>query len=199
MEHTEIPGYQTLAQDGQAGRASAGTQLFHNQTTSGSSHLSITRGGSMERPMSIAVMDENTPAVHKSEHRIERPMSIAVVGDDLPPVHHDTRGVARDDAQVVRRNVPPGQRQVPSLQRLPHPGAAATIADHSMRVPYFVESCPHVRDQIIRMNGGRFNVDHYLRVLRAKAELDESIAMALTVAGERGIAARAVRPFTLAR
>jgi hypothetical protein len=49
-----------------------------------------------------------------------------------------------------------------------------------MRLPSFVETCPHVRDNIIPLNGGRFNVDQYLRVLRAKAEVDVSIAMALT-------------------
>jgi hypothetical protein len=43
-----------------------------------------------------------------------------------------------------------------------------------------VETCPHICDEIIPLNGGRFNVDHYLRVLRAKAEVDVSIAMALT-------------------
>jgi hypothetical protein len=97
-------------------------------------------------------------------------MSIAVADEDLPPVHTEAQTVVKHDPEVT---------------------------DHSMRVPYFVESCPHVRDQIIRMNGGRFNVDHYLRVLRAKAELDESIAMALTAAGLRGVAAPAARHFTL--
>ena len=55
------------------------------------------------------------------------------------------------------------------------------VVDDRMRLPSFVETCPHVCDHIIPLNGGRFNVDHYLRVLRAKAEVDVSVAMALTV------------------
>ena len=120
----------------------------------------------MERPMSIVVADESTQTGRDEKHRfkrIERPMSIAVVDEDVPPAPHDAQPVVREDA------------------------------GDSMRVKHFVESCPHVRDQIIPMNGGRFNMDQYLRVLRAKAELDPSIGMALTVAGQPGIAARAAR------
>jgi len=50
-----------------------------------------------------------------------------------------------------------------------------------MRIPSFMETCPHISDNVIPLNGGRFNVDHYLRVLRAKAEIDVSVAMAFTV------------------
>ena len=95
---------------------------------------------------------------------MERPMSITVVvDDDTPAAHDDAHRFSRENVAVV-------------------PNSALT--DHSARIPSFVGSCPHVRDQIIPMNGGRFNVDHYLRVLRAKAELDPSIAMALTAAGQ---------------
>ena len=59
--------------------------------------------------------------------------------------------------------------------------ASIPVFDDRMRLPSFEETCPHVSDKIISLNGGRFNVDHYLRVLRAKAEIDASLAMALTV------------------
>ena len=95
---------------------------------------------------------------------MERPMSIAVVDDDTPAEHDDAHHFSREDVAVTGRRA---------------------TADQPARLPSFVGSCPHVRDQIIPMNGGRFNVDHYLRVLRAKAELDVSIAMALTAAGQR--------------
>ena len=128
----------------------------------------------MERPMSVAVVDEKTttPTALERERRparMERPMSIAVVDDDVAP-----------NAAPMDVNA-----------------ATAGKADHSMRLPKFDASCPHVRDHIIPMNGGRFNVDQYLRVLRAKAEVDQSIAMALTVAGQQGTAARAPHHFTV--
>jgi hypothetical protein len=91
-------------------------------------------------------------------------MSITVVDDDSPAEHEDVPRFSRENVAVVRNSA---------------------MADQPARIPSFVGSCPHVRDQIIPMNGGRFNVDHYLRVLRAKAELDHSIAMALTAAGQR--------------
>ena len=108
---------------------------------------------------------------------MERPMSIALVDEDAPAEHEDAHRFSRENAAVR---------------------ADGGAADNAVRLPSFVESCPHVRDQIIPMNGGRFNVDHYLRVLRAKAELDVSIAMALTAAGhQRAPLQTPVRHFTL--
>lgn len=116
---------------------------FFTTQPQGLGPIGFTPGGIMERPMSITVVDEDTPAEQNNAHRFSR------------------------ENVAVQENT--------------------AAADHSVRLPSFDESCPHVRDQIIRMNGGRFNVDHYLRVLRAKAELDVSIAMALTAAGQQKI------------
>ena len=44
--------------------------------------------------------------------------------------------------------------------------------------PYWI--CPHVRDQFIPLNGGRLNLDHYLRVLRAKALSDPTLVLVAT-------------------
>lgn len=44
-----------------------------------------------------------------------------------------------------------------------------------MRLPYFKERCPHVRDQIVEINGGRLNIDHAYRVLRARAVLEHMV------------------------
>jgi len=43
------------------------------------------------------------------------------------------------------------------------------------RIPNFGGHCYHIKDQIIPLNGGRFNLDHYLRVLREKAQLDPTV------------------------
>ena len=104
---------------------------------------------------------------------MERPMSIEFVDETTPSVHHDAR--VAGPLPRSRRETPPRQRR----QRYADSGIP--VVDDRMRLPSFVETCPHVRDKIIPLNGGRFNVDHYLRVLRAKAELDVSVAMALTV------------------
>ena len=110
--------------------------------------------------LSIAVADEATRALQVGADRFAREE------DALPE-----NGARR----LLRR------RQVaPPVHRLRYADAGPRMIDQPMRLPSFNETCPHVRDQIIPLNGGRFNVDHYLRVLRAKAELDVSIAMALT-------------------
>lgn len=116
---------------------------------------------------------------------METCMSIAVVDETISEGHND--------AYLTRKNV--GARG-PEQDRLTQSGRRTTAAaprnvryadagiqvvDDRMRLPSFDETCPHVSDKIIPLNGGRFNVDHYLRVLRAKAELDVSIAMALPV------------------
>ena len=117
----------------------------------------------MERPMSIVTLDETTPAPES----------------DPPP--EDTALAGTTAAEMPRT-----QQPVKSPARRLHDAEARSPSDdHPMRLPFFDESCPHVRDQIIPMNGGHFNVDHYLRVLRARLELDVSIAMALTAAGQQ--------------
>ena len=114
----------------------------------------------MERPMSIMFANEITPVVDSDAH---------VVGWGSEAREPETRRLTH-----VRRRTPSApQRVIYADGRIP-------VVDERMRIPSFVETCPHVRDNIIPLNGGRFNVDHYLRVLRAKAEVDVSIAMALT-------------------
>jgi hypothetical protein len=90
-------------------------------------------------------------------------------GRDVEAREPDTWRLTR-----VRRRTPTAP------QRVPDTDGGIPVMDDCMRIPSFVETCPHVRDKIIPLNGGRFNVDHYLRVLRAKAEADVSLAMALT-------------------
>ena len=114
----------------------------------------------MERPMSIVLMDETRPATSIDLHRSA------------------TKAIAFPEKTVA------AEPQVPSLQQ-EEADAGSSSTDHQMRLPSFVESCPHVRDHIIPLNGGHFNVDHYLRVLRAKVERDVSIAMAMTAVGQR--------------
>ena len=114
---------------------------------------------------------------------MDRPMSIMVADETTPAVDNDVQIVAQD---VEKREPEPERltrvrRRTPSLpQRVVYADGGAPVVDIRMRIPSFAETCPHVRDNIIPLNGGRFNVDHYLRVLRAKAEVDVSIAMALT-------------------
>jgi hypothetical protein len=114
----------------------------------------------MDRPMSIMIADETTPVVDTDAH---------VIGSEVEAREPETERLTR-----VRRRTPSAS------QRVRYADGGIPVVDDRMRIPSFVETCPHVRDNIIPLNGGRFNVDHYLRVLRAKAEVDVSIAMALT-------------------
>ena len=114
----------------------------------------------MERPMFIMFADETTPVADSDAY---------VVGLEVEAREPETRRLTH-----VRRRTPSAP------QRVIHADGRIPVVDDRMRIPSFVETCPHVRDNIIPLNGGRFNVDHYLRVLQAKAEVDVSIAMALT-------------------
>lgn len=114
----------------------------------------------MERQLSIMFADDTTPVVDSEAH---------VVGREVEAREQETRRLTH-----VRRRTPSAP------QRVLYADSLIPVVDDRMRIPSFVETCPHVRDNIIPLNGGRFNVDHYLRVLRAKAEVDVSIAMALT-------------------
>ena len=115
----------------------------------------------MERPMSIMVVDEPGSGVRKDAQLISQEQSARE-----PENQRLTR---------VRRKTP-----LAVQQQVHYADGGIPVVDERMRLPSFVETCPHVRDEIIALNGGRFNVDHYLRVLRAKAEVDPSLAMALT-------------------
>lgn len=116
----------------------------------------------METLMSITVVDDTTPLAHNEDHLIGQ--------------QQDARKPERERITRVRRRTPSvAQRPVRSAN------GGIPVVDDRMRLPSFMETCPHIRDTIIPLNGGRFNVDHYLRVLRAKAEIDVSLAMALTV------------------
>ena len=132
----------------------------------------------MERPMSIVLVDETTHVMNNNPHQLAS----------------EVTAVPEASAAPERRNQPsvlsPEQRDA---------DAEGPSADQPMRLPSFDESCPHVRDQIIPLNGGHFNVDHYLRVLRAKSETDVSIAMALTAVGQLGTATRPPHHLTLVR
>ena len=115
----------------------------------------------METAMLIQVVDEVTRAPNDAHRNAQV---------------QETREQEEDRLTRVRRRTPSaGQRSVR------YADAGIPVVDDRMRLPSFVETCPHVCDSIIPLNGGRFNVDHYLRVLRAKAETDVSLAMALTV------------------
>ena len=116
----------------------------------------------METPMSITFVDDTTPLAHNDAHLIGQ------VQDAREPEKERL-------TRVLRRTPSVSQRQVRSAD------SGIPVVDDRMRIPSFMETCPHLCDNIIPLNGGRFNVDHYLRVLRAKAETDVSIAMALTV------------------
>ena len=115
----------------------------------------------MERAMLIKFADETTAVVDSDTH---------VVGPEVEAREPETRRLTH-----VRRRTPSAP------QRVLYADSGIPVVDDRMRIPSFVETCPHVRDTIIPLNGGRFNVDHYLRVLRAKADVDVSIAMALTL------------------
>jgi hypothetical protein len=114
----------------------------------------------MERQLLIMFADETTPVVDSEAQ---------IVGRELEAREPETKRLTH-----VRRRTPSAP------QRVLYADSGIPVVDDRMRIPSFVETCPHVRDNIIPLNGGRFNVDHYLRVLRAKAEVDVSIAMALT-------------------
>lgn len=115
----------------------------------------------MEKAMSITIADDTTPLAHNDAH---------LVGQEK-----EAREPEKRLTRVRRRTPSVPQRQVRSTD------GGIPVVDDRMRLPSFVETCPHICDEIIPLNGGRFNVDHYLRVLRAKAEIDASLAMALTV------------------
>ena len=116
----------------------------------------------METPMLITFVDDTTPLAHNDDH---------LIGQEK-----DAREQEKERLTRVRRRTPSvSQRQVRSADR------GIPVVDDRMRIPSFMETCPHICDNVIPLNGGRFNVDHYLRVLRAKAEIDVSVAMALTV------------------
>ena len=115
----------------------------------------------METMMSITVVDETTTVSHT----------------DARPAAQEHAGRAAETERLTRV-----RRQTPSVQQsVLYADIGIPVADDRMRIPSFAETCPHISDKIIPLNGGRFNVDHYLRVLRAKAEMDVSVAMALTV------------------
>jgi hypothetical protein len=124
--------------------------------------------------MSIVLTNETIPARNSDQHHFAAPEETVV---------------AEAGAAPEPRNQPP----VSSNQER-RAEARSPSSDHPMRLPTFDEVCPHVRDHIIPMNGGHFNVDHYLRVLRAKVESDVSIGMALTGLGQQKMAARPHRP-----
>lgn len=44
-----------------------------------------------------------------------------------------------------------------------------------MRIKGFPGYCPHIKDQMVPLNGGTFNLDLYLRVLREKAQADITV------------------------
>jgi len=116
----------------------------------------------MDTPRSITIVDETTPVAHRDAH---------LIGQE-----QGARGPEKERLTRVRRRTPSAaQRQVHYADN------GIPVVDDRVRLPSFTATCPHVCDSIIPLNGGRFNVDHYLRVLRAKAEIDVSVAMALTV------------------
>ena len=116
----------------------------------------------METVMSITVVNETTTVSHNDAQ--------------LNAQENEARGPEKERLTRVRRRTPSGAQ--PQVR---YADGGIPVVDDRMRLPSFVETCPHVCDNIIPLNGGRFNVDHYLRVLRAKAEIDVSVAMALTV------------------
>ena len=116
----------------------------------------------METTMSITVVDETTPVSHNDAH---------LLGQEQEAGEQEKERLT----QVRRRTPAAVQRQVH------YADAGIPVVDDRMRLPSFMETCPHICDKIIPLNGGRFNVDHYLRVLRAKSDIDVSIAMALPV------------------
>ena len=106
---------------------------------------------------------------------MDTPRSITIVDETTPVAHQGAPESEKERLTRVRRRTPSAaQRQVH------YADSGIPVVDDRVRLPSFTATCPHVCDTIIPLNGGRFNVDHYLRVLRAKAEIDVSVAMALT-------------------
>jgi hypothetical protein len=116
---------------------------------------------------------------------METHMLIAVVDDTTPLAHNDAHLIGQENAarEPGKERLTRVPRRSPSVSQQParYADGGIPVVDDRMRLPSFMETCPHICDKIIPLNGGRFNVDHYLRVLRAKAESDVSLAMALTV------------------
>jgi hypothetical protein len=116
---------------------------------------------------------------------METAMLITFVDDTTPLADNDAHfiGQGNDARQPQKERLTRVHQRTPSVSQRTVRAADSGIpvVDDRMRIPSFMETCPHICDNIIPLNGGRFNVDHYLRVLRAKAETDVSIAMALTV------------------
>jgi hypothetical protein len=110
---------------------------------------------------------------------------ITIVDETTAVAHNDAHlsGQEQHASEPVAERLTGARRRTPSSAQPPvrYADGGIPVVDDRMRIPSFVETCPHVCDEIIPLNGGRFNVDHYLRVLRAKAETDVSVAMALTV------------------
>ena len=114
---------------------------------------------------------------------METVMSITVVDETTAVSPNDATGQDNAAREPEPERLTRIRRRTPAAAQRPvrYADAGIPVVDDRMRIPSFVETCPHVCDNIIPLNGGRFNVDHYLRVLRAKAEVDVSVAMALTV------------------
>ena len=116
---------------------------------------------------------------------METPRSITIVDETTPLAHHDTRLIGQEQGarEPEKERLTRVRRRTPSAaqRHVRYADSGIPVVDERVRLPSFTATCPHVCDNIIPLNGGRFNVDHYLRVLRAKAEIDVSVAMALTV------------------
>jgi hypothetical protein len=116
---------------------------------------------------------------------METPMSITFVDDTTPLADNGARliGQEKDAFEPEKERLTRIRRRTPSvsMRQVRSADGGIPVVDDRMRIPSFMETCPHICDNVIPLNGGRFNVDHYLRVLRAKAEIDVSVAMALTV------------------
>jgi hypothetical protein len=114
---------------------------------------------------------------------MEAPMLITVVDETMS--HNDAHLIGQEqeapEPEKERLTRAPRRTPADAQPQVRYADGGIPVVDDRMRIPSFVETCPHVCDEIIPLNGGRFNVDHYLRVLRAKAEVDVSVAMALTV------------------
>ena len=98
-------------------------------------------------PMSITVVDETIPVAHNDGH--------------LSGLYDKARESEIERLTTVRR-----QARSAAEHQSHDADVGIPLVDDRMRLPSFAETCPHVRDKIIPLNGGRFNVDHYLRVVR---------------------------------
>ena len=113
---------------------------------------------------------------------MESCMLIEVVNETVSEAHTDAHlvGPERGARRLEQWSLTRDHRQAAAPRPEVYADGGIPVVDDRMRLPSFDETCPHVCDRIIPLNGGRFNVDHYLRVLRSKAETDDSLAMALT-------------------